>query len=428
MEFDIKTRRKFLKTSGLAAAASSLPSIGYAQDTNAGELKVALIGCGGRGRGAASQTLKVPGTKLVALADAFGDQLDAAYNQLKTAFKDKVEVPQARRFVGFDAYKEAIALADVVILATPPGFRPIHFEHAVANNKHVFMEKPVATDAAGIRQVLDAAKAADAKKLKVVVGLQRRYDERYIETVKRVHDGMIGDIVSAQCYWNSAGVWVRKRKEGMTEMEYQMRNWYYFNWLCGDHIAEQHVHNIDVINWFKGDEYPVSAQGMGGRQTRVGPDFGEIFDHHYVEFTYGDGSIMNSQCRHTKGALSRVNEYVRGTKGSAGPGVIRDHDGKITWRYKGRPKNAYQHEHDELYRHIRADLPLNNAYYGAMSTMTSILGRMATGSGKDLKMDKALASELSIMPKEFSWDADPGPKPGPDGIYPCAIPGKTKFI
>ena len=426
-------RRGFMKTTGLAAAATSIPVGSFAQSIAAGvgaksEIKVALIGCGGRGRGAVSQTLNVEGTKLVAMADAFGDNLEKAYDYVKTTFKDKVDVPKARQFVGFDAYKSAIDAADVVILTTPPGFRPIHFEYAVSQGKHVFMEKPVATDAEGIRKVLAAAKIADEKKLKVVCGLQRRYDEKYIETAKRIHDGVIGDLTSAQCYWNSGGVWVRDRKPEMTEMEYQMRNWYYFNWLCGDHIVEQHVHQIDVINWFMGRDAPTKAQGMGGRQVRVGPQFGEIYDHHYVEFAYDNGAIANSQCRHIRKCMNRVTESVRGTKGSARAGLLLDNDGKEIWKFEGRPKNAYQVEHDELYRHIRNDIPLNNAYYGAHSTMTGIFGRMATYSGKDLDYEKAIASEIGIMPKEFDWKAAPGPKAGADGLYPSPMPGTTKVI
>ena len=220
--------------------------------------------------------------------------------------------PEERKFTGFDGYKKAIALADVVILATPPGFRPIHFEEAIAQNKHVFMEKPVATDPAGIQRVLATAAIAKQKKLNVVVGLQRHYQNSYRELFKRKE--MIGDITSAQAWWNNDGVWVRPRKEGQTEMEYQMRNWYYFVWLCGDHITEQHIHNLDVINWFKGG-YPVKAQGMGGRQVRKGKENGEIFDHHYVEFQYADGSLLNSQCRHIPGTMSRVDELFIGTKG-----------------------------------------------------------------------------------------------------------------
>ena len=418
-------RRKILKTG--AAAAASLPVAGFAQAGGSDEIKVATVGCGGRGRGATGQTLNVPGTKLVAVADAFRDRAESAVSEFRQRYADKVDLPADRIFDGFEGYRSAIDAADVVILTTTPGFRPQHFEYAVEQGKHVFMEKPVATDAPGIRRVLAAAKEADKKGLKVVCGLQRRYQPSYIETLEQLKSGIVGDINYGQVYWNNAGVWVRPRVEEMTEMEYQMRNWYYFNWLCGDHIVEQHVHNIDVMNWFKGGP-PVKAQGMGGRQVRIGKDFGEIYDHHYVEFTYEDGTVMNSQCRHQKGTLNRVTEIIGCQKGKAYPGRIVDADGKTVWRYRGKAKSPYQIEHDKLYEAIRENKPMNNAYYTAASTMTAILGRMATNSGQEIKYDDALNKGLSIMPKSYAWDADPGPKPGPDGLYPCAIPGKTKVM
>ena len=425
------TRRTFIKTAGAAAAVTTLPVVSYGQVEGSSELKVALVGCGGRGTGATTQTLKNEGVKLVAMADAFADNIERAYGNLKAAFGDKVDVPAERKFSGFSAYQEAIDCADVVILTTPPGFRPEHFEYAVAKGKHVFMEKPVATDAGGIRRVLAAAKEADEKKLKVVCGLQRRYQPNYLQTHEEVMGGLIGDVISAQVYWNSGGVWVRERKEGMTEMEYQMRNWYYFNWLCGENICEQHVHNIDVANWFMGGP-PKKAQGMGGREVRIGKDFGEIFDHHYVEFNHGADRYTNSQCRHQKGAMSRVTEVIRCAKGTAYPGKIVDMDGKTIWKApgveKGQEANPYQIEHNELYRFIRQDIANNDAYRTADSTMTAIFGRMATYSGKELKWEDALNSKVSIMPKEYGWDKDPGPKPGPDGIYPCPVPGKTKVL
>ncbi|MGB0145382.1 MAG: Gfo/Idh/MocA family protein [Akkermansiaceae bacterium] len=418
-------RRKILKTG--AAAAATLPVAGFAQAGGSDEIKVATVGCGGRGRGATGQTLNVPGTKLVAVADAFRDRAESAVSEFRQRYADKVDLPADRIFDGFEGYRSAIDAADVVILTTTPGFRPQHFEYAVEQGKHVFMEKPVATDAPGIRRVLAAAKEADKKGLKVVCGLQRRYQPSYIETLEVLKSGIVGDINYGQVYWNNAGVWVRPRVEEMTEMEYQMRNWYYFNWLCGDHIVEQHVHNIDVMNWFKGGP-PVKAQGMGGRQVRIGKDFGEIYDHHYVEFTYEDGTVMNSQCRHQKGTLNRVTEIIGCQKGKAYPGRIVDADGKTVWRYRGKAKSPYQIEHDKLYEAIRENKPMNNAYYTAASTMTAILGRMATNSGQEIKYDDALNKGLSIMPKSYAWDADPGPKPGPDGLYPCAIPGKTKVM
>ena len=259
-------RRKLLKTG--SALAATLPFSSFAQAGGSDEIKVAVIGAGGRGRGAATQTLNAGGTKIVAVADAFRDNAERAVAGLKERFKERVDVPAERIFDGFDGYRAAIDAAEVVILATTPGFRPAHFEYAVEQGKHVFMEKPVAVDAPGIRRVLAAAKKADEKNLKVVCGLQRRYQNSYIETLEQIKSGVIGEITSAQVYWNGGGVWVRERAEGMTEMEYQMRNWYYFNWLCGDHIVEQHVHNLDVMNWFKGGP-PMKAQGMGGAKSAL---------------------------------------------------------------------------------------------------------------------------------------------------------------
>lgn len=422
----IADRRGFLKTGTLIATAAAAPGILRAQGT-ANELKIALVGCGGRGSGAAAQSLNVPGTRLVAMADAFPENIEAAHDGLKKQYGDRVDVPKERRFAGFEGYKAAIDAADVVLLCTPPGFRPAHFEYAVEKGKHVFMEKPVAVDGPGIRKVLEAAKKADEKKLKVVCGLQRRYQNSYLETLKQVQEGAIGEFVSSQVYWVSGGVWVRDRGPGMSEMEYQMRNWYYFNWICGDHICEQHVHNLDVSNWFKGGQHPVKALGMGGRTQRIGKQFGEIYDHFYVEYTYADGTVMNSQSRHWNGVASRVSETVTGTKGSAFPGMIKDRAGKVIWRFRGQDNNPYQTEHDLLYDFIRKDTPHNDAVYTAESTLTAIMGRMACYTGQEITWEQALNSTIDTMPKVLAWDADPGPKAGPDGMYPCPVPGVTKF-
>jgi len=371
------------------------------------------------------------------MADAFRDRLDDCYKYLMSddndsgVVKDRVSVPESNKFVGFDGYKKAIALADVVILTTPPGFRPIHFEEAVNQGKQIFMEKPVATDPAGIKRVLDAAVIAKQKKLNVVVGLQRHYQNSYRELYKKYKEGMIGDIVSAQAWWNNEGVWVNPRKYNQTEMEYQMRNWYYFNWLCGDHITEQHIHNIDVINWFKGS-YPVKAQGMGGREVRKGKEYGEIFDHHYVEFQYADGSILNSQCRHIKGTYSKVDELMMGTKGTiyCGNMNILDRKGAVLYQYdRSKENNPYQTEHDELFAAIaKGEYKFADTENGAKSTMTSILGRMATYSGQVVEWDKAINSNISIMPTKFDFDAMPPVLPDANGFYPVAVPGVTKFV
>ena len=423
---DNTDRRSFLKTGSLVTAASLLPGLARAQG-EASEIKVALIGCGGRGTGAAAQSLNVPGTRLVAIADAFEDNANKAAATLKKQFPDRVDLPAERIFHGFDAYKKAIDSADLVLLCTPPGFRPMHFEYAVEKGKHAFVEKPVAVDGPGISKFIAAAKTADTKNLKVVCGLQRHYQNSYLETLAQVKEGLIGDIINSQVYWSGGGVCTRPRKEGMTEMEYQMRNWYYFNWICGDHIVEQHIHNLDVGNWFKG-AVPVKANGIGGRTKRIGKDWGEIYDHHYVEYTYADGTTMNSQCKHWNGTWSKVSETIVGTKGSATPGVIKDLSGKIIWRFRGENNNPYQTEHDVLVRHIRENKPINDAHRTAEATLTSIMGRMATYTGQEITWEQALNSGLDTMPKTLAWDADPGPKPGPDGMYPAPIPGETVAV
>src|SRR5437773_5275235 len=432
------TRRDFLKKTSTAVAGGTLlggltlerSAFAAGSDT----LKIALIGCGGCGSGAADQALSTSGgVKLVDMADVFEDKLQGSLGNLKKQHADRVEVPKEHQFIGFDAYKQAIALADVVVLATPPGFRPIHFEEAVKQGKNIFMEKPVATDAPGVRRVLAAAEEAKKKNLKVGVGLQRHHQLGYIETLNRLWDGAIGDVVSMRCYWNGTTPWVHPRAElekqygrKLTEMEYQMRNWYYFVWICGDHIVEQHIHNLDVINWVK-KGHPIRAHGMGGVEVRKGPDYGEIFDHHAVEFEYADGSRCFSQCRHINGCWDNVSEHAVGTKGLVD---ISGHTirGENAWRFKGGGKNPYQQEHDDLFDAIRNNKPYNEAENGAHSTMTAIFGRMATYCGKMIEWDEAIDSKLSVMPGHFAWDAEPPVKPRPDGWYDHAVPGKTVVI
>jgi len=433
------SRRNFVKSTALFSAGMMLPATemnAMFNVLNDKTLKIALVGCGGRGTGAANQALKADeNVQLVAMADAFEDRLNGSLQHLEKEFEGtkKVKVKEKNKFIGFDAYKKAIDLADVVILTTPPGFRPYHFEYAVNAGKHVFMEKPLAVDIPGIRKVLEMAKVAKAKKLNVVVGLQRRYQKNYIEIEKQIREGAVGKITSGQVYWNSSGVWVNPRKPGQTELDYQMRNWYYFNWLCGDHILEQHIHNIDVANWFIG-EYPISAQGMGGRLVRTGPEHGEIFDHHFVEFKYPSGAIISSQCRHQPGTWSKVGEDFQGTKGivdtnDAGAAKIVGYDNEDIFSYRGRnDPNPYQQEHDELFKSIRNKGVISDTENGAYSTMTAIMGRMATYPGQVINWDEALKSDLQIMPAEVTWDTTPPTLPGEDGNYPIPIPGKTKVM
>ncbi len=443
-------RRKFVKGSALmtgALIAGGMPlSASAFVNPKAEKLKLALVGCGGRGTGTTVQALNAdPDVELIAMADAFSDRIEQSLTNIKETDlllpdrKKNIRVEPDMMFSGFDAYKKAIAVADVVILATPPGFRPYHLEEAVNGGKHIFCEKPLATDGAGIRKIMELLPKVKEKKLNVVVGLQRRYQNNYRTIIKRIHDGEIGDITSGQVYWNSDGVWVKSRAEllksnpDLTELEYQMRNWYYFNWLCGDHIVEQHIHNIDVFNWAKG-AYPVKAQGMGGREVRKDKDHGEIFDHHYVEFHFEDGSILNSQCRHIKNCLSNVSETIVGTKGKVllsgdDKGTVADLKGNSIYRHRGMDDpNPYQVEHDELFASIRDGGQINDLENGAKSTLTAILGRYATYSGQMVTMDEALNSSIQLMPAVMDWDSKPPVMPLENGYYPVAIPGQTKVI
>ncbi len=426
------TRRAFLANSSVAllggavlptfAAAAPAPAAG------AEPLKIALIGCGKRGSGAANQALTTSGqVKLVAMADVAAEQISSSLQVLQQKQGAKVEVSAAHQFTGFDGYKEAIALCDVAILTAPPGFRPLHFEEAVRQGKHVFMEKPVAVDAPGVRRLLAAAAEAKQKGLKVGVGLQRRHKPGYIEAVKRLRDGACGELHTLQCYWLGTAREGLERRPGETEMQYQIRNWYFYTWLSGDHIVEQHVHNIDVIHWIKGT-HPIRAQGMGGRQVRTGKIHGHIFDHHFVEYEYADGSRCFSQSRQIRGTHATIAERVVGTKGSASLGDGRNQfiiTGPNAWRYRGDKRDPYQLEHDDLFQAIRKDEPYAEAEFAAISTMIGIMGRMATYSGKLVEWDEAFNSKLELAPARYAWDADPPILPNADGFYPVAMPGQT---
>lgn len=442
------SRRDFVKkVSVVAGGLLAAPLISGANYFSGADdvIKIALIGCGGRGTGAAVQALlSKQNVRLVAMADVFKDRIDSSYDLLtselsewsggtsgndKLDLKKMIDVPEERKFIGFDAYQKAIALADVVILTTPPGFRPLHFEEAVKQGRHVFMEKPVATDPAGVQKVLAAAKIAKQKKLNVIVGLQRHYQHSYLELYKRKE--LIGDITSAQAWWNGDGGRLQPRPSGQSEMEYQMRNWYFFVWLCGDPIVEQHMHNIDAVNWFKGS-YPVKAQGMGGREVRKGKHAGEIFDHHFVEFEYADGSILNSQCRQIPKTMFKVAELLVGTKGKihTDTGRILSHAGKQLYQFDFKQENnPYQTEHDKLFAAVaKGEYKFSDAENGAYSTMTAIMGRLATYSGQLVAWDKALHSGLNLQPASYGWDVVPPVLPNEEGIYAGAIPGQSVFL
>jgi predicted dehydrogenase len=431
-------RRDFLRNTTAALAATTVATATGQPLALAGNyhvagretIRVGLIGCGGRGGGAIGDALRADeAIELVAAADAFEDRLNRTLEAASAEFPKKVNVPKEQQFVGFDAYKKLLAApVDLVILTTPPGFRPLHFEAAVKAGKHVFMEKPVAVDATGVRRVLEANKLAKEKDLIVQVGLQRRHERLYREMIDKLQNGAIGDINFMRAYWNGDGVWVHPRTENQTELEYQMRNWYYFNWLCGDHIVEQHIHNLDVINWLK-NGYPVKAKGMGGREVRKGKDYGQIYDHHMIEYTYADGSTMLSQCRHIPGCWQSVSEHAHGSNGYAdiSGGVIYDTKGAEVFRSKAE-RDGWQQEHRDLYADLRAGRKIaNEGDYGALSSMTAILGRMATYSGQEISWEKALNLKDALADVDaLKSISDTAPlSPDEEGNYPVAVPGKT---
>lgn len=436
-------RRKFLRTGSAAVAGAAACStvvtngLSVARAANAvgsDTIKIGVVGCGGRGTGAAIQALNTTGggVKLVAMADVFQDNLETSLRTIANQHKDKVEVKD-NRFIGCDAYVDVLASdCDFVILATPPGFRPLHFEKAVMAGKHVFMEKPVASDAPGIRRVLAANEIAKQKGLGVQVGLQRRHEFRYKETIDKLRGGAIGDINFCRAYWNSGGVWVRARPAGVSELEYQMRNWYYFNWLSGDHITEQHIHNLDVINWLA-DGHPVEAQGVGGRQVRTGANTGQIYDHHMIEYTYANGMKMMSQCRHIRRCANIVSEHAHGSQGTCdiSKAIIRDSNGKKTWESDAEETSGkgHQQEHYDFFAALRAGERPNEVVYGAESTMTAILGRMASYSGQIVKWDDALnkGKALANFDSLHSFDDEAPIQPDKAGNYEVPMPGKYNY-
>ena len=427
------SRRDFLKAStatvGGLALASQLGIARMAHAAGSDVLRVALIGSGSRGTGAAADCLEAdPGTRLVAIADAFENRARGAAKSLRQRFPDRANVPDDRVFFGLDSFQKAIdAGVDLVVTATPPGFRPMIYMAAIKAGKHVFMEKPCCVDAPGYRILMEANKLADEKGLKVGVGFQRRHSANYIETIKRIHDGAIGKIMYLRAYWNGGGIWNRRREPGMTEMQYQVHNWYHFCWLSGDNICEQHIHNIDVCNWVMKDEHPVEANGMGGCLRRYlgnAKGTGQIFDMHFVEFIYKDGTRMYSQCRHMAGCWENVSEAAHGTDGDSNcSGRIT---GKNSWQFSGKDVNPMVQEHADLIQAIRKGLKYNEGWHGANSSMTAVLGRMATYSGVVVKWDDAVAKGPTEFPKVLAWDAPAPVVPDKEGNYPIPMPGLYK--
>jgi myo-inositol 2-dehydrogenase / D-chiro-inositol 1-dehydrogenase len=427
------SRRDFLKTTSTLVAAGTLAgglSIGRTAHAAGDDvLKIGLIGCGGRGAGAAANALGADkNCKLVALADAFGDRLQESLRALKSQAGDKVAVDADHCFVGLDAADKLIQSGvDVVLLAEPPHFRPAHLKAAIAAGKHVFAEKPVAIDAPGVRSVLATAEEAKQKNLNLVVGLCWRYDYGVRETMKRVLDGAIGPIQTMQETYLAGTLWHRPRQPNWTEMEYQLRNWLYFSWLSGDFNVEQHIHSLDKAAWAMHDEPPVQAWGLGGRQVRVDPIYGDVYDHHAVVYEYKNGVQLYSYCRQMANVRQDVTDIFVGLKGRAN--ILQNKiEGPNHWHYTGPKPSMYDVEHQELFAAIRSGKTINNGLYGARSTMLAILGRMVNYTGQTLTWEQALNSQQSLAPAKYAFDADPPILPGKDGKYPIAMPGVTKFI
>ena len=420
------TRRDFLKTSSAAVVggtlASTLPASGvFAQGSD--EIRVGVIGCGGRGSGAINNVLNAaPGVRIVAVGDLFKDRLESSMKNL-AKYGERAAVPADRQFVGWDAYQKVIA-SDVnyIILATPPAFRPMHLKAAIEAGKHVFTEKPVAVDTAGIRQVYELADLAKSKGLGIVAGTQRRHHGAYVEAMRRVHDGAIGDIVALRVFWNQGGLWTRPRQPEWTDMEWQLRNWLYFTWLSGDHIVEQHVHNIDVGRWALGDRVPVRVFGVGGRQARTGPEYGHIFDHFGLDFEFDNGVHMLSMCRQQPGTPGLVAEFMVGTNGRCDTHDGRRYEivGPNAWKWEGEFTNPYQQEHTHLINSIRAGSPLNELRQVADSTLSAIAGREAAYTGRVIVLEELLAAPENLLPSQLEF--------GPIEVPPVPIPGQSQTM
>ncbi len=426
-----RSRREAIKSgAATAAGAAVLATVGRLRAASAAgsdEIRVGLIGCGGRGAGAAGQALRAAkGVKLVAMGDTFKDRLDGTLKHLKEGESGAlVDVPADRQFIGFDAYEKVIAQdVNYVIIATPPAFKAPMIKAAIAAGKNVFTEKPMAVDGPTIRMCFEAGAEAKRKNLALGVGLQRHHQKAYLEAMKRIHGGALGEITSGRCYWLQKELWMKPRQPAWTDMEWQMRNWLYFAWLSGDHIVEQHIHNIDVMNWGIG-AHPVAAVAMGGRQQRIDPAYGHIYDHFAVDYEYPKDVHVMSLCRQIPGCHNQISEHLVGTQGrfdSTGDGSIK---GKKSWTpvaadAKHANLDPYLVEHTDLIESIRKGKPNNEMQYSAESNLAAIMGRISAYTGKRITWEQALESKESLVPAKLAF--------GKLATPPVAIPGTTDII
>jgi myo-inositol 2-dehydrogenase/D-chiro-inositol 1-dehydrogenase len=425
------TRRQFLKTSALAGSALLAPSILPASARAAEDgptLKVGLIGCGGRGTGAAGEALAADkNVALTAMADVFEDKLNASLDALRQQAPDKVKVDTDHCFVGLDAYQKLIdSGVDVVLLATPPGFRPVHLQAAVAAGKHIFCEKPVATDAPGLRSVLATVEEARRKKLSLVAGFCWRYNLAERALFERIGDGAIGDVRAVYATYYTGAVRsvppASERPATMSDLEWQLHNWYNFGWLSGDSLVEQAVHAVDWMLWAFKDQLPEKAVAVGGRQVSAAG--GNIFDHFEVNYEFAGGARGFVGSRQQDGCANDNSATILGAKGDGrelGFGGMPFIRGEKPWRYQGPRPNMYQIEHDELFASIRSGTPINDGVRMAHSTLAAIMGRMAAYTGQEITWDMALNSQEVLVPAHLDWKTSiPVPS--------WAMPGKTKFV
>jgi predicted dehydrogenase len=441
------TRRDFVKASSITAGGLLLGSLPIGRSAFAAgndRIKIALIGCGNRGTGAAANALDAgDDIQLVAMADIYEERLNGSFEILSRRYNssEKLNVPEENKFIGFDAYKKAMDVADVVLLTTPTFWRPQHYEEAVRRGKHIFMEKPVAVDARGVRRVLDAARTAKEKQLNVVVGLQRRYQNKYRELYKRIQDGQIGEITSGTIYWMEGEFGDLRQDPEWSELKMQIVNQFQFLWASGGQVLDQLIHNIDVANWFIG-AHPVAAQGMGGRfESLTGQNKGQFYDHGFIEYTYPNDVVVAAQARRQANTYSRVAEEFMGTLGTSqahgfgSDAILKDHRGNIQYSHDGTgDPSPYVQEHVELFNAIRNGNVIDNTVRAAHTTMTAIMGYMATYSGQNLTWEEALNSDVtfypqhSLTPENVGYDTEAPVKRGENGLYPVPVPGVTKVI
>jgi myo-inositol 2-dehydrogenase / D-chiro-inositol 1-dehydrogenase len=429
---DPTSRREFLKSSATITAAATLGGLDIIHSAHAAgsdRLRVGMIGCGGRNTGAAGQALTADkGAQLVAMGDVLPDRVDARYEELKRAKPDQVDVPKERRFSGFDAYKRVIECSDVVVIANAAKFHPLHALSALQAGKHVFVEKPHGIDPYGMKVLKSAVDLARTKKLCLVSGLQSRRHPGYIETIRRIHDGAIGDIVSLEENFLRPPYVVVSREPGLNEVQWQCSTQYHFAWLSGDDVPQSLVHNLDRASWVLKNQAPLKCHGMGGRSSMTAPIYGNVFDHHAVVYECAQGVRIYAFCRTTNGCYNGTSSLVSGTKGKADILSCRI-TGENNWSWQGQG-DPYQIEHDHLFAAIRSGQAINDGDFMIRSTMIGIMGQISCYTGQEVTWEQINQSDFAYPPKpeDCRDDMDPPTKPGPDGTYPVYVPGKTRLI